>query len=180
MTPVMRTSSMWLAALGCAVGLATAAPKPVDETAPPLERLQHRLLKVRGLIQNARIKFEHGVADGVQRKRAATLEAPAPPTTPGQSCCSGNLERLWRHLAGMNKDAAELKACYEGEARSLALNRLGLVTEDLALVRRTVGEFERATKPPMTAGFLAGMQRTYLQLERDMAPLPPCPRSVDQ
>ena len=75
----------------------------------------------------------------------------------------------------MNKDVDQLKACYEKKARTLALQQLRLVTGDIELFLRVMGKFENAADPATTAGFMSGMQRTYLQLEGSMRQLTPCP-----
>ena len=175
MIKTVRKQSTWLVVLACAGGLGFAAPVPVDETLPPLERMRQRLTKSSGLIVNARVKLNRGVRDGMERTVAPTLEAAPAPSTPGRLCCHANIKRIRQHYAAMNKDADQLEACYDKKARTLALQQLRVVRGDIELFVRVVGKFENAAEPATTAGYMSGMQRTYLQLEGSMNQLPPCP-----
>lgn len=159
-----------LAALLAVPAAAPAAGPPDREepTGPPRARIDAYVERLRGLIQNTKMRFTNGIVDmdathdGVRKAGPIAL------------CCSQSLPRIGAAVRGIDGGLRELAACYVSQEHDDVRPAMELARSDLdALVvaLRTLATSETESEAALVLG---GTTRAFLNLEKSVADLPAC------
>jgi hypothetical protein len=147
---------------------ATAGEAEVDPIAKELGT-------VRAMLANAQGKFNRGVA-GVA---GVAGDGQTEPRTPGQACCSGNIEAINTSLEAIRRMVRERGVCFERKREVENVEIVNLINQDLRSLGNAVDLFEESTNPADSRRALDGCTRSYLNLMRSLKTLPECAAAAE-
>lgn len=135
----------------------------------PEGRADAAMLEMRLWIQNAQIKLKSGVTGAMSTEQGSE-------GGPAGACCTKNLKRIREERQKLQTALREINECYEARGDREAIRGGALTLEDLDAMMRSVEGFARASNEEMAHRAIAGIQRTYLLLERSRGNMPACPQ----
>lgn len=161
-----RRSIHFLAALLLA-GASLAAPAPLPEDVPTLDRVNAEMNKIRGQLKNASIKMRNGV-QGLGGTAVADSSVM-------KSCCGSNLGHIARAALAIEGLLPELARCYESESNSMARAAVEFYRNDLRAFASAMAKLQEAQGSHEAKMFMDGTTRAFLQFRKSGDGLSPCP-----
>jgi len=161
--------SILILTLPLVAGASLAAPPPLPADAPPLDRLNAEMKKIRGQLRNASVKMKNGIK-GLGGKTGED-------TSVMKSCCGSNLGHIARAALAIDGLLPDLAGCYESENNDMASAAVEFYRNDLRAFARAMALLQDAQGPHDAKMFMDGTTRAFLQLRESGDELPACPRA---
>ena len=158
--------SIFLVAPLLLAGASFAVPPPLPDDAPPLDRLNAEMNKIRGQLKNASVKMKNGVQG---------LGGTAGESSVMKGCCGSNLRHIAKAALAINGLLPELSRCYDAESADLASAAVEFYRNDLRSFARAMAQLQDAQGSHNAKMFMDGTTRAFLQLRESGDELPACP-----
>lgn len=162
-----RLPGLALAALIVATTAAPAAPPPLPDDAPAMDRLNAQMRKIRGQLKNASIKMNNKV-QGVDAESAGGASVM-------KSCCGSNLKHIAKAARAIDGLLPELSACYESDANDMAVAAVEIYRNDLREFARSMAKLQDTQGDFNAKMVMDATTRAFLNLRESGDRLPACP-----